>query len=367
MVGAPPDGVVYSWKGDGAAQSPSSALRSVAAASFRLLKIPHVRVERGTGADVVHSCQGLLWCSKPWVVDIEHGSPFVGIHFDRLATRRARRMVAALLEHESCRAILPWTQTAATSFLRTFSEYPGLARKIRVVCPAVRPPQHVPRPSHSGPSRVLFVSNAPPWNFVLKGGRELLAACQRLRSTGVDVRVTVAGEVPADIAERWADASWVAFTGRVPREDLHRLYEASDVFAMPSLSDTFGMVFLEAMAHALPVVALDRPYTREIIRDNETGLLIPLASGSVRWLTDEGSFTMNSDVFVTRVLESEVEEVIVDGLVDRLGRLVADEALRRRLGDNGRAEILTGRFSVRTRNEALVQVYEHASRMREGR
>jgi glycosyltransferase involved in cell wall biosynthesis len=173
--------------------------------------------------------------------------------------------------------------------------------------------------------------------------------------------------VPADIAERWADASWVAFTGRVPREDLHRLYEASDVFAMPSLSDTFGMVFLEAMAHALPVVALDRPYTREIIRDNETGLLIPLASGSVRWLTDEGSFTMNSDVFVTRVLESEVDEVIVDGVVDRLGRLVADEALRRRLGDNGRTEILTGRFSVRTRNEALVQVYEHASRMREGR
>ena len=48
---------------------------------------------------------------------------------------------------------------------------------------------------------------------------------------------------------------------------------ASDVFAMPSLEEPVGLVYLEAMAMQLPVAALDDGGTPEVVRNDETGLL----------------------------------------------------------------------------------------------
>ncbi len=51
-------------------------------------------------------------------------------------------------------------------------------------------------------------------------------------------------------------------------------YSAMDVFAFASKSETQGMVLVEAMASGTPVVAMDAPGTRDIIRDEENGRLI---------------------------------------------------------------------------------------------
>lgn len=45
------------------------------------------------------------------------------------------------------------------------------------------------------------------------------------------------------------------FVGVLPREDLARLYGSADVFVFPSLTDTFGLVMLEALACGTPVAA----------------------------------------------------------------------------------------------------------------
>jgi glycosyltransferase involved in cell wall biosynthesis len=60
-------------------------------------------------------------------------------------------------------------------------------------------------------------------------------------------------------------------TGRVLRE----AYRAMDVFAFASQSETQGMVVAEAMAAAVPVVALNASGVREVVRDGENGLLLP--------------------------------------------------------------------------------------------
>jgi 1,2-diacylglycerol 3-alpha-glucosyltransferase len=60
-------------------------------------------------------------------------------------------------------------------------------------------------------------------------------------------------------------------TGRVLRE----AYRAMDVFAFASLSETQGMVVAEAMAAGRPVVALNAPGVREVVRDGENGILLP--------------------------------------------------------------------------------------------
>lgn len=82
----------------------------------------------------------------------------------------------------------------------------------------------------------------------------------------------------------------VVFTGR--RDDIPSVTAALDVAVLPSLREAQGLVILEAMALARPVVASDVGGIPEIIEDGVTGLLVPpedparLADAIVRLLTD---------------------------------------------------------------------------------
>lgn len=75
-------------------------------------------------------------------------------------------------------------------------------------------------------------------------------------------------------------------------EALPGFYRRATVFCLPSSHETFGFVFLEAMAAGLPVVALRRAAVPELVRHGETGLLLdeatpePLAGGLIRLLRD---------------------------------------------------------------------------------
>ena len=66
----------------------------------------------------------------------------------------------------------------------------------------------------------------------------------------------------------------VHFAGVLYGPFLASVYQAMDVFAFASLSETQGMVLLEAMAAAVPVVALAAPGVDEVVRDGENGQLL---------------------------------------------------------------------------------------------
>jgi glycosyltransferase involved in cell wall biosynthesis len=72
----------------------------------------------------------------------------------------------------------------------------------------------------------------------------------------------------------------VKFFGNMPDEELSALYDRADIFAMTSINhghsiEGFGLVYLEAAAHGLPVVAHDVGGVSEAVIDGETGLLVP--------------------------------------------------------------------------------------------
>lgn len=72
----------------------------------------------------------------------------------------------------------------------------------------------------------------------------------------------------------------VRFFGNIPDEELSALYDRADIFAMTSLNlehsvEGFGLVYLEAAAHGLPVVAHKVGGVAEAVLDGTTGLLVP--------------------------------------------------------------------------------------------
>lgn len=62
--------------------------------------------------------------------------------------------------------------------------------------------------------------------------------------------------------------------GVLERQDLADAYRAMDVFVFASQTETQGMVLTEAMAAGVPVVAVDAPGVREVVRDRENGRLL---------------------------------------------------------------------------------------------
>ena len=65
----------------------------------------------------------------------------------------------------------------------------------------------------------------------------------------------------------------VRFEGPVPHQDVGCWYQAADLFVFPSVSETQGLVVLEAMVHGLPVLAIRSIGTSDFIEDGVSGAL----------------------------------------------------------------------------------------------
>jgi glycosyltransferase involved in cell wall biosynthesis len=82
----------------------------------------------------------------------------------------------------------------------------------------------------------------------------------------------------------WVDRSprlreKVEFLGPLPPLRIKRCYEGASVFIAASEAETFGMAFQEAVLFGLPVLALDAPYSRRLLRRGGSGLLFDGMSG----------------------------------------------------------------------------------------
>ncbi len=121
----------------------------------------------------------------------------------------------------------------------------------------------------------------------LKGLEVLLRAFASLKDLEQPARVLVVGGQPSTVHEareiarlqhlatRLGIADRVTFSGAVPHERLPLYYAAADVTVMPSSYESFGLVAVESLACGTPVVATRVGGLTSIVRDGETGFLVP--------------------------------------------------------------------------------------------
>lgn len=84
----------------------------------------------------------------------------------------------------------------------------------------------------------------------------------------------------------------VNFLGYVPQDNLAKYYQDCDIFVAPSLYESFGLIYIEAMSYAKPVIGCGVGGIPEVVKDQETGILVPpedhlsLARAVIRLLED---------------------------------------------------------------------------------
>ncbi|MBV9172337.1 MAG: glycosyltransferase family 4 protein [Chloroflexi bacterium] len=166
----------------------------------------------------------------------------------------------------------------------------------------------------------------------------LVTAFAKVKSTLPEARLVLAG-APADVSpdgqgdyrdylvrqirQLQLDQA-VVFTGFLPHAEMPNLYAAFDIFAHPCIEEPFGLVIVEAMAAAVPVVGIRAGGVPEIVRDGIDGCLVPPGNPSA--------------------------------LADAIVALFSDDARARRLASSGRTRVLAS-FTPEVQARSIAEVY----------
>lgn len=188
--------------------------------------------------------------------------------------------------------------------------------------------------------RVLLGDFAPPGSVLIanvarldkvKDQAGLLAAFKRLHEQAgqcAGCRLIIAGDGP-EYAELQRRIEQLDLTQTVRllgnRSDVADLLAECDVFVLPSIAEGMPVTLMEAMASGLPVVATDVGGVAAVVENGTTGTLVPPGDAQA--------------------------------LAEALGAYVADESLRRRHGDAGRARV-AARFSMSAMLSRYTALYD---------
>ena len=195
---------------------------------------------------LVGLANGAVGGATPTAVFLQQALPFAGDVLARepLATRARMLMIRELMRASARRAVAVGVQTQAMreAVVHQF----GLASsQVHVFMP--------PAPTFPAATPVAALDAAPR-------GRRVLCVGTNLTYKNVELART---------ATRLAEAALFA-TADMPglsRSELRAAYESCDALVMPSRCESLGLPLLEGMRLGIPIVALDRPYAREVCGD----------------------------------------------------------------------------------------------------
>lgn len=175
------------------------------------------------------------------------------------------------------------------------------------------------KPLSLGKPRILMIANL----LKTKGVIELLDACKKMRDNGLDFCCEIVGGETADYdassfqkeIEIRGISKIVQYCGRRYGAGKTACLLHATIFCLPSYTEAFPLVTLEAMEYALPIVATAVGGVVDQVKDGVNGYLIPCKSQ------------------VTSTAHSPIN---VDSLVTALSRLVNAPDLCRKMGENSR-------------------------------
>lgn len=239
---------------------------------------------------IAHMPSGILYADKlglPFVAGIHNSdlevltNPLYKFHFKK-------RMKTAL---NNAKAIACRSYIIKEKLLKLYPEFENKT----FVAPSgideniIIPPHPPAAPSPANGEKELRVLTCA--NFIKrKNIDKVIKACKELEN----IELTVIGDGKLRKKLEKLDKN-VKFTGRLEPEEVYMKMRESDVFILPSIGETFGMVYLEAMASGCITVCTKDDGIAGIIKNNENGFLTePTIEGIKKTLTHIKNLDENS-------------------------------------------------------------------------
>ena len=185
-----------------------------------------------------------------------------------------RLILARLLSTPRCRVIVQNPDDA--DLLKKAGVTESHIRMIRGV--GVDTSEFAPSPELPKPICVVLAARIL-WD---KGVGEFVEAARQLKQDGVEARFILVGNpdsdnpasIPEETLHAWQKEEVIDWWGY--REDMIAVFHAAHVVCLPSYREGLPKVLLEAAACGKPIVATDVPGCREVVREGENGLLVPV-------------------------------------------------------------------------------------------
>lgn len=143
-----------------------------------------------------------------------------------------------------------------------------------------------------------------------KGSLDLVAATEEVQNNGPPIRVVLAGSAMPSFKKIWKHflpRDGMVLTGPLDDQQRRDFFAGIDLFVLPSISDSFGLVFLEAWANGVAVIGYRAGGVVDVIQHEQDGLLMPCFD--------------------------------IDALAKAIRRLANDEPLRVSWGNAGKAKV----------------------------
>jgi len=302
-------------------------------------KIPNITRTKNEDCDLIHCAHCLSLNKKPWVVDTEHYWNFASsgeIAYSKLGKQRIKK----LLKRDYCKKIMPWTESAKETIFNNLKDR-EIEKKIEIVTYAIPSPK-IKRIKHEGIN--LFFSGR---YFHQKGGKQALIAIDALTKKYDNVKAIFLSQTPENLLKKYEKNKKIEFHSLMPLDKIMKeIYPKSDIFFYPGFSDTFGFVFVEALAFGLPVVTVDGFARKDIIEDGRDGFVVK--KPKIVW--HEAIPAISN------------EPLMIKEMIKKASLLIESKSLRKKMSDYGIKTTTEGKFSLKERHEKLRNIYEEAIR-----
>lgn len=297
------------------------------------------RVTPPPGIDLTLAVNHLVLRQEPWILEAEHVAFCLSYRGEWLESAWLRRFLERTLSSSWCRKVVSSSEAAQRNVLR-YLNCEGFADKLVVVPFALPVKPFSGARRDSGKTKLLFVGTTNlPGRFNDRGGLEVLECFRILRQRYPDVELVVRSEVPAGVKSQFAGLPGLRILDSpISAEAVEAEYRSADIFLSPGDHTPWSSI-LEAMSYELPVVATDVFANRELVREGETGFLVPMPNAGKR----------------------APHQDVVERLVEKVSILVQDAPLRQQMGRAGRKEVEQGSHSIGYRNKRLREVLDGAT------
>lgn len=237
-------------------------------------------IAKRNNIDLIYSCNGqiLLNSPIPWIMDLEHALSLVGLNTN--LWKIGKLLLPTILNQRQLKQIIPWTNAGTKTLITNLNLNESIIKKIKSI-PLCSTNSGTLKRKFDGKFTILFVTSKNynyESEFYSKGGKYVVEIFKILNSF-VDAQLIIRGKIPLEYQYLKNNSNIKIYDKILNENKFKKLFLKSHVLLYPGYQSP-GMLFIDSLCYSLPVICSDIFANNEMVKNKETGFLVPLSPTS---------------------------------------------------------------------------------------